>query len=145
MAKQAVTHERADQLIERLQAIQAAPPYQCWLGGDDTDQGVSYCRDCAQKEVDAGRAEFVDGGWSQDNDCPASCETCRAQLQYDLTEYGIEQELEGMMKYRLRAPVTPEAAYAIAQVLTNHREHSGVLALVPKVERLMADSQAVGK
>lgn len=145
MAKQAVTHERADQLIERLQAFQADPPYQCWLGGDDTDQGMSYCRDCAQKEVDARRAEFVDGGWPQDSDGPVFCEACRTLLQHDLTEYGIAQQLEGMLQSHLRSPVTVDGAYEIAQVLTNHREHPEVLALIPKVERLMSDSKAVGK
>lgn len=145
MAKPAITHERADQLIERLRTVQVDPPYQCWLGGDDADQGISYCRDCAQKEVDAGRAEFVDGGWSQESDGPAFCETCGTPLQHDLTEYGIAQQLEDMLQFGLRSPVTAEGAYEIAQVLTNHREHPEVLALVPKVERLMVDSQAVGK
>lgn len=141
MGKHPVTHERADRLIERLQGIQQVPPCQCWLGGDDTDQGISYCSDCAQKEVDAENGEFVDGGWPQESDCPAFCETCGTPLQYDLTEFGIGEELEGMMQSALISPVKPAGAYAIAQVLTHHQDHPEVLALVPKVELLVIDGQ----
>lgn len=69
------------------------PPYEYWLGGDDVDQGPSYCTQCAEKQVTAGNAQFVDGGWLTEHDGCCHCDTCGQLLDYTLTDHGVESEI----------------------------------------------------
>lgn len=126
---------RAAAALVHLQSIMIDPPYQHWLQGGD--QGMSYCSACAQKAVDAGDAEAVDGGWDQECDGQAFCETCGIPLQYTLTDYGVEQELESMMAAKDLAALSPAGAYAISRVLERYDQDSEVLRLVPKIERAL--------
>lgn len=127
-------------VVQRLDAIArpAEIPYPCWLGGDDADQGPSYCRECAQKHVDAGHAAFVDGGWPQDNDGCCHCEDCGRLLDYTLTEYGVQEEYDHFKRDRLRRKMTPELAYHLARLLEAHDQQPEVLRLLPKVRRALA-------
>lgn len=132
--------QTAVRLLERV-ASAVEIPYPHWLGGDGADQGPSYCRDCASKRVAAGEAEFVDGGWMQDNDGCCHCEDCGRLLDYTLTDYGVEEELSHFKNDRMRGSVSPELAYHLARVLEQHREHPEVLTLLPKVIRALDRSQ----
>lgn len=136
-----------DALVRRLEAIahQIDVPYPHWLGGQNADQGPSYCLECAQKHVAAGDAEFVDGGWQQDNDGCCHCEDCGALLDYTLTECGVEDELSYFRSARLRRKLAPETAYHLSRLLEHHREHPEVLVIVPKVQALMARAKARAK
>lgn len=124
-----------------LVASTAEVPYPHWLGGDGADQGPSYCRDCASKLVAAGEAEFVDGGWMQDNDGCCLCEECGRLLDYTLTDYGVEEELSHFKSVRLRGAMSPELAYQLSRVLEQHHEHPEVLALLPKTCRALDRSK----
>ena len=118
-------------------ALAADIPYPHWLGGTGADQGPSYCHDCASKRVEAGEGEFVDGGWPQDNDGSCQCEDCGRTLDYTLTEYGVEEEMEHFTRRRLRGAINPLLAYALARVLEQHRRQPEVLRLLPKVCRAL--------
>ena len=126
-------------VVNRLDRIASVGeiPYPHWLGGEDVDQGPSYCFDCANKIVAAGKAEFVDGGWPQDNDGCCHCEDCGRLLAYTLTDYGVEEELSHFKGDRLRRAMSPELAYHLARVLEQSREHPEVLALLPRVNRAL--------
>lgn len=123
-------------------ANQIVVPYPHWLGGDGADQGPSYCRECAQAHVDNGDAEFIDGGYQQDNDGCCHCEDCGRLLDYTLTDYGVEEELEHFKGDRMRRVVSPELAYHLTLVLTTHHVHPEVLVLVPKVQRALSRGAA---
>ena len=52
-----------------------------WLAGGGVDQGINYCRACAEKEREKHGPEcVVDGGWPQEYDSPPQCEECDAPL-----------------------------------------------------------------
>lgn len=134
----------ATDVLHRLAGIARATrvPFPCWLGGNGADQGPSYCRECAQKRVDAGEAEFVDGGWDQENDGCCHCEDCGRLLDYTLTDYGVEEELEHFRGDRMRRAISPEQAYHLARLLETYEVHPEVLVLVPKVRRALGRAAA---
>ncbi len=124
-----------DSVLARLNALAAAAevPYPHWLGGDEADQGPSYCAECAHEQVVAGNAEFVDGGWPQDNDGCCHCEDCGRLLDYTLTDYGVQEEMEHFKGSALVAPIEPELAYHLARLLEHHDSHPEVLAILADV------------
>lgn len=103
-AEQVVVISEADQ--ERLEALfrfgatahPALPEH--WVAGGDSDESISYCLECAEKEI-ASRLTtephvelFVNGGWRDESDYVPHCETCGRLLVSGLTNYGAEQELD---------------------------------------------------
>ena len=128
--------------VVRLEQIANAEdvPYPHWLGGD-ADQGPSYCHECAQKQVDSGNGEFVDGGWPQDSDGSCHCEDCGRLLDYTLTDYGVGDELSHFKGIRLRGKLTPGTAYHLARLLEHHSEHPKVKSILPKVRRALARTE----
>lgn len=125
-----------DALLDRLNAIAAIAdvPYPHWLGGDEADQGPSYCNDCAQKQVVAGNAEFVDGGWPQENDGCCHCEDCGRLLDYTLTDYGVQAEMEHFQGGIPAESIEPETAYHLARLLEQaDHDHPEVIAILADV------------
>ncbi|KRG71789.1 hypothetical protein ABB27_02595 [Stenotrophomonas terrae] len=129
--------------VDRLEQIASAVrvPYPHWLGGGEADQGPSYCHECAMKAVNADRGEFVDGGWSQDNDGCCHCHDCRRLLDYTLTDYGVSEELDHFRSTRLRGALDAETAYHLARLLEHYSEHPEVKAILPKVRRALARTE----
>ena len=125
----------AQQISEMLAELSKGidPPYPCWLGGGDADQGPSYCRDCAQKKVNSGEAEFVDGGWSQDSDTCVHCEDCGKLLDYALTEYGVAYELEHFQSSQPAVPMSAEDAYHLARLFDGAPDDPAVIAVVTSI------------
>lgn len=129
-----------DTALMRLNEIArgAEVPYPHWLGGDGADQGPSYCRECAEKAVAAGKADFVDGGWHQENDCCCHCEDCGRLLDYTLTKHGVMEELGHFRACRLRGKLDADTAYHLARILEQHDDHPEVKQLLPRVRRALA-------
>lgn len=132
-----------DTTLDQLSTIAADldVPYPHWLGGQDADQGPSYCWECATKAVSDGRCAFVDGGWPQDSDGCCLCEDCGKLLDYTLTDYGLGEELSHFRTTRLRGRLGPHTAYQLSRVLEHHGEHPEVKSLLPKVRRALARTQ----
>ncbi|WP_339829429.1 hypothetical protein [uncultured Arenimonas sp.] len=130
---------RAQEVLTQLNRIagEVEAPYPHWLGSP-ADQGPSYCFDCASARVSAGEANFVDGGWPQDNDGCCHCEDCGRLLDYTLTEYGVESELEHFRGTRFRRAINPELAYHLARLLEHHDDQPQVLKLLPRVRRALS-------
>lgn len=65
-----------------------------WISGEDADEGISFCRECAEAEIAKRGGELtIDGGYCGPNDSHAFCETCRCPLEVTLTDHGCEEEL----------------------------------------------------
>ena len=64
------------------------------------DEGLSYCRECCEKEVkrllkENPQGEYcVDGGCGTEGDSTPYCKTCGKLLENTLTEYGCEAEVD---------------------------------------------------
>ena len=62
-----------------------------WITGRGYDQSLSYCHNCARKEVEALNQEIgkgyekyiVDGGWGVEDEHPCFCEKCGKPLLFD--------------------------------------------------------------
>lgn len=119
-------------------------PFPHWIGGDGADQGPSYCRSCAEAEVAAGRAEYVDGGWQQENDGCCHCETCGRLLEYTLTEYGASEELDHYLSGGLAGQVSPEDAFHIAKMLEHDETNAQALSIAIQAAELIKDQAALG-
>lgn len=100
-----------------------------WIHGDD--EGLSWCRKCAEKRIAELRAEkpskdiCLDGGydWPTSDGC-AHCEDCGALLVYVLTDYGAQSELAHFEENGIgEAPLDPETAFHI-QAMVNAFEYS---------------------
>lgn len=69
-----------------------------WIHG--SDEGQSYCRECAHKKVkelkekQPGADINVDGGYGTEGDSTPFCSVCQKRLENTLTQYGCESELE---------------------------------------------------
>lgn len=89
-----------------------------WLGGDRADAGPDYCRKCADAAVDAGKGEFVDGGWGgQECDSIPYCEGCGAALSGWLTDYGAAEELRHYRTQQFIAPVNRYTAFHLSRLV----------------------------
>ena len=106
-------------LIRALEAYAGLePPAICWMGGVDADQGLSFCRPCAEKRAAAGQGDFVDGGWGGDEcDGLECCEDCGVLLDYTLTDYGANSEREHFRENGCSSPVAKAEAYEIARIV----------------------------
>ena len=134
--------EDAEKIL-RDHAASLDVPYPHWVGGDNVDQGPSYCRACADAKVEAGEAEYVDDGWQQDDDGCCHCDTCGMLLEYNLTEYGAAAELEHYLASPPEQPVTPEDAFHILKIFERDETDARVIAIVistAKLINLAADS-----
>jgi hypothetical protein len=112
-------------------------PYPHWIGGGGADQGPSYCRTCADAKVAAGVAEYVDGGWLQENDGCCHCETCGRLLEYTLTKCGAAEEIDHYLAVELLAPVSPEEAFHIAKMLEHDETNPEAIAIATKAAALI--------
>jgi hypothetical protein len=74
-----------------------------WIHG--SDEGLSYCYECAKKKLAAllekePNADYsVDGGWRMESDSTPFCESCHKLLSACLTEYGCESEVDHFTTY----------------------------------------------
>lgn len=118
-----------DKLNQIASEIDVQFPY--WLSGGGADEGLSFCFECANKNV-SDDVE-VNGGWVQDSDSCCHCEECGILLDYNLTEVGVASELEHFIANGITSPVNPEIAYHLLGLLEHHLESSAVLALVPSI------------
>lgn len=136
MSEEWCSNEAARRL-ERYSGIEPAPL--CWLGGDEVDQGPSYCPDCADKHVQAGRASFVDGGWpSSGEDGCIHCYDCGCILDYSLTPSGVSEELFHFASVRFRGRLSKERAFHIARLLDAAPSDGDVIRLGQRALRRIA-------
>jgi hypothetical protein len=75
-----------------------------WIHG--ADEGLSYCFECCEKEVERLSKEnpkkeyCVDGGWDIEGNSTPFCEGCGKLLENTLTDYGCESEVEHFLSYK---------------------------------------------
>lgn len=88
-------HE-AEKLLAPVSAKYTTKP-EHWI--HDWDEGLSFCRECAEKKITELLAEepdadyVLDGGWGSEGDSQAFCETCQCALGNSFTTYACENEL----------------------------------------------------
>ena len=74
-----------------------------WING--ADEGISYCYECAGKEVERltkenpGDEYFIDGGWGTEGDSQAYCETCGHILDNSFTQCACRGEVDHFLEY----------------------------------------------
>lgn len=92
-----VTRELVSGIISPI-ALRAKAEPEHWINGHD--QGLSFCRSCAEKtirklkRVKPKSDYFLDGGWATEGDSQAFCEKCKQVLDNSFTTYACEQELD---------------------------------------------------
>lgn len=77
-----------------------------WIHGvsEDYDEGLSYCYECAEKEIEKLQKEkpegewILDGGWGSEGDSTPFCEQCGKLLSNTLTAYGCEEEVDHFLR-----------------------------------------------
>lgn len=114
-------------LRDMSRPLVATMSYVHWINARNanTDQGLSYCKCCAQKIVEQSNAAnpdheyFVDGGWSTESDVPEHCDDCGETLDCHLTTCGLEYELDHFEAHRiaLRGKHAAYVAYSMTQIL----------------------------
>ena len=99
--------------------FKTVPEY--WIRG--ADQGLSYCRACAEKEIKALRKKnpkedyLLDGGWGDsESDSQRFCERCRVALECLYTRYACEEELEHFAKNGFDSSA-PDDCYSLERML----------------------------
>jgi hypothetical protein len=90
--------------------------YPRWLCGDKADEGLTYCRECAEKALAEGLGEYLGGGFAQECDTYEQCYTCSKMLEYHLSEHGAEREFD-WLKYKRFKKIDKETAYMVARIL----------------------------
>lgn len=123
-----MANAKIQQLLEKLRPIadQAAALSHHWIGGSD-NEGLSYCQKCALEKIAGLSAEwlisdkefFLDGGWeAHEADSCVHCDICGALLEYTLTDYGVNAELDHYSRHMKRkGHLLPEEAYHIVAAL----------------------------
>lgn len=113
--------ERLD-LIQKLldeRASQPEPPY--WFhseGETGYSEGESFCLDCIRALVPHAQiGVHYGGGYCCEADGCEFCERCGKLLQYDLTDYGVGEELAHFTMYPPANLDDPDECYHLAQVV----------------------------
>jgi len=93
---------------------------QHWIHG--ADEGLSWCRKCAEKEISRLKALnpdadiCLDGGWDTEEDGPQFCEGCEVSLSCSYTDYGAEQDLQHYEEYGFN-PKEPSDCESLCRIL----------------------------
>ncbi len=107
----------------RKKAKGISPPNPWWIAGGD-DEATDYCRPCAEKALVAAKDGLTSeeaenltlaGGYVGEEDSRAHCESCGKLLDYTLTNYGVDSELDHFEREGIRND--PEEAYLILRIL----------------------------
>lgn len=133
--------EMRDHIAMRARGAAARVPCH-WVHGANEirgigcDEGTNYCRPCCEKAVRKIRKSHpkeardvnicVDGGWSTDHDSPPYCETCGVPLDGDLTDCGVEEEIQALTTYAI--PTTPDCWAQLDDAMINVRGEDMTLA-----------------
>lgn len=120
-----------------------------WIDG--ADEGLNYCRLCAEAEVEKINAEEpgsvgLDGGFDSQCDSPRYCECCGKRLAGELTDYGVSQELDhyaNFVRLSLKSlEKRPGLAFSVADALgrvywrSERQDLVSAKKVVRKLERL---------
>jgi hypothetical protein len=93
-------HEFIDQCKLILHQRQPVPELPYWLCGDGDDEGLSLCWDCLHKRRPTAEwGNDLCGGYDCEEDSSEVCDECGKLLQYTLTDYGVDSELENFTEY----------------------------------------------
>ena len=114
-----VDREKLKKLFdEGASRVPSVPEY--WA--HNSDEGLSYCYECCEKEVkrllkeDPEGEYCVDGGWGIEGDSTPFCEICGKLLENTLTAYGCEAELEHFLEHGFD-PKSDDACRAMSEVI----------------------------
>jgi hypothetical protein len=94
-------YERFDEILSMLDKKASFPERPFWLlghAGEYADRDA-MCFDCI-KELLPNReyGENYDGGFACEEDDAQHCERCGKLLEYTLTDYGVDYEIEGFLE-----------------------------------------------
>jgi len=125
--------ERPGHVEQLLAYVGEHPEVACWLHGLGADEGLDYCRECAEKQVRAGKAELVDGGYLRsEHDGCVHCETCGVVLDYMLTDHGVETELTHFEGCDFSGGLSTTEAFHISRILCAQPDNSEAIALADR-------------
>lgn len=92
-----------------------------WIHG--SDEGASYCLECANKkvaellEIDPNGRYAADGGWGCEGDHTIFCAGCGKLLSNALTDFGCRQELDHFLTNGLHVE-SDEDCRAVSEVIS---------------------------
>ena len=101
-------------------AAKVATKPEHWVHGGD--EGLSYCYDCCEKQVEALLKEkpdddiCIDGGWGTDGDSLEFCEDCGHRLYNTPTQYCCESELDHFEEHGFD-PASEDDCYSMDAVV----------------------------
>lgn len=135
--------ERLGEIIYPIaQQFETQPEY--WIHG--SDEGPSFCYDCAQQKIGELLKENPDddiclgGGFINESDSSAFCDTCNAPLENSLTDYGVDCELGHFEETPLDLTSPSDCYYFYEMIIQNGgRSHDRLEDLCEKIlERIEA-------
>jgi hypothetical protein len=123
-------------LFEQYADIHPEPGY--WFETEDGGDGDDYCLKCV-KEKDAGRGKYSGYGCSSEHDGCLHCSKCGKLLDYVLTDYGAEEELNHFraVKFRRNKPLDRETAYHLARLIAAKEGDLEVIWIAARAIRCM--------
>lgn len=121
-------------LFDQYANLQPEGP--CWPSEDDT--GQDYCRKHALEKIAADGGE-LDGGYCRENDSCSHCAVCGKLLDYTLTDFGADSELEHFktVKFRRDKPLDRETAYHLARLIAAKDRDMDVIKIAARAIRCM--------
>lgn len=93
-------HEFLSACEHKLSQREKVPPPPYWFCNDGDDEGLSYCHDCILLlRPNAVWLEDYRGGYAYEEDGSEICENCHCLLDYTLTDYGVDNELDHFSEF----------------------------------------------
>lgn len=106
--------ERLWEIESFVEARQSSPERMYWKVDDAS--GEDFCHDCIKKELPDGEyGEDYEGGYGLESDGSRVCCKCGKLLDYTLTNYGIDYEIEHFEEYPPDLN-NPDQCYEIAAI-----------------------------
>ncbi len=123
-------------LFDEYAALNPEPGW--WLDFEDGGAGHVCCLRCIKKR-DAGREKYSGCGSSSEEDGCLHCGDCGKLLDYTLTDYGAESELEHFrkVKFRRSKPLDRETAYHLARLIAAKEDDMDVIRIAARAIRCM--------
>lgn len=112
-----------------------SPPTPWWPADDDT--GYDYCRKHAAQKAKEMRCD-LDGGYARETDSCCHCAVCGRLLDYTLTDFGQESELDHFSREKFRkGPLDRQTAFHLARALYGRDDDFGAIEIAARAIRAM--------
>lgn len=124
-------------LFDKYADLQPEDPH--WICDGADDESHDYCRKCAKAKIEKDGKGQLNMSVAPESDSCIHCEECGKLLDYCLTNFGADAELDHFraIKFRRNKPLDRETAYHLARMLAAKGDDFEAIEIAARAIRCM--------